>query len=746
MPHASRVLAVFVFVGVVGLPTLSAEPVSISAPTSHQVRRASSPIDLDGALTENTWNTALQIDLNFEVRPGENTEPPVRTVCLVTYDDRFVYFGFRAFDPDPSKIRARYSDRDRAWDDDWVGIVLDTFNDQRRAYEMFSTPLGVQIDAIRDDVGGEYDDSWNAIWESAGRITDQGYEVEMAIPFSQIRFQSTDGEQTWGFDAVRLYPRDQRHQFGAFARDRANNSYLSQALKLVGMEGASPGRNLEIAPTLTGSRTDTRTSLPNGTLQSGDPSSDLGLSLRWGVTPNVSLNGAYNPDFSNIEADVLQLDVNQQFALFFRETRPFFLEGADYFNTGLDLVHTRTVADPSSAAKLTGKTGRHTWGVFAAQDDVTQIVLPAADGSSSGSFSSSNLATVARYRYDFGKNSTVGAAVTDRRGSRYANSVVSADAVIRISEQDSIRASIAISETEYNAEMISTLGAPPGSLGDEALNIDYNHGERGWWVFASYRDFGDGFRSDSGFRPRVGLRSFEASGAKVWWPDQDGFINRAAWGASIDHTERQNGALLDEGVSSWFNIQGPRDSFMSIFASASDRVFAGVPFDVWSVDLDYNVQATANMRLSLDATFGDWIDFAHVQPAERMTLRPSVRYLFGRHFSLNLAHIYSLLDVAGGRLFRIHAPEVRVIQQFNAKAFVRLILQYTDIQRDPTLYTSVVDANTQTLLSQFLFSYKISPQTALFAGYMDNQLGTDAYDLTRTDRTFFLKLGYAWVR
>jgi hypothetical protein len=746
MLHSSRVFATVALFGFVSFPVASAEPASIPSQTPHQVRRATSAIDLDGALTESTWSTALQIDLNYEVRPGENTEPPVRTQCLVTYDDRFVYVGFRAFDPDPTKIRARYSDRDQAWDDDWVGIVLDTFNDQRRAYELFSTPLGVQIDAIRDDVGDKYDDSWNAIWKSAGRITDEGYEVEMAIPFNQIRFQSTDGAQTWGFDAVRLYPRDQRHQLGAFARDKDNNSYLSQTLKLVGMEGASPGRNLEIAPTLTGSRTDTRTSLPDGALQSGDPSSDLGLSLRWGITPNVSLNGAYNPDFSNIEADELQLNVNTQFALFFRETRPFFLEGADYFNTGLNLVHTRTVADPSSAAKLTGKTGRHTWGVFGAQDDVTQILLPAAEGSSSGSFSTSNLASVARYRYDFGANSTIGGALTDRRGSGYANTVFSADTVIRISEKDTIRASVAASETEYNTEMISTLGAPVGSLTDEAIKVDYDHGERGWWILANYSDFGDGFRSDSGFRPRVGLRSLNASGAKVWWPDQGSFVNRAAWGASIDHTEQQNGALLDEGVSSWFNIQGPRASFMSIFASASDRVFASVPFDVWSVDLDYNVQATANMRLGVNATFGDWIDFNHVQPAERMTIRPSVRYMFGRHLSLDLAHIYSLLDVAGGRLFRIHAPEVRVVQQFNAKTFVRLVLQYTDIQRDPTLYTSVVDANTQTLLSQFLFSYKISPQTALYAGYTDNQLGTDTYDLTRTDRTFFLKLGYAWVR
>ena len=180
----------------------------------YRVPRAASEITIDGVLDESAWAQALKFDLNYEVRPGENIPPPVRTECLLTYGERHVYFAFRAHDPNPSKIRARFSDRDRAWNDDWVGVVLDTFNDQRRAYELFSNPLGVQIDAINDEVGGRYDDSWNAIWESAGRITEAGYDVEMAIPFNQIRFQSTAGEQVWGFDAIRSYPRNDRHHIG----------------------------------------------------------------------------------------------------------------------------------------------------------------------------------------------------------------------------------------------------------------------------------------------------------------------------------------------------------------------------------------------------------------------------------------------------------------------------------------------------------------------------------------------------
>ena len=120
--------------------------------------------------------------------------------------------------------------------------------------------------------------------------------------------------------------------------------------------------------------------------------------------------------------------------------------------------------------------------------------------------------------------------------------------------------------------------------------------------------------------------------------------------------------------------------------------------------------------------------------------------IVGRHVKVTLGHTYTKLDVDGGRLFRIQAPELRTVHQFNARAFIRLVLQYTDIERDPTLYVDPVDAEQQTLLSQLLFSYKINPQTAAYAGYTDNRVGTDVYDLAQTDRTFFVKLGYAWLR
>jgi hypothetical protein len=147
--------------------------------------------------------------------------------------------GFRAFDHEPSKIRARLADRDTPFEDDFVGVILDTFNDERRAYEFFVNPLGVQMDLVFDEFSEEpEDESWDAIWASAGRLTPNGYEVEIAIPFEQLRFQRVDGPQTWGVDVVRVWPRNTRAVLVSQPRDRGRSCTLCQYSKLHGFAGA----------------------------------------------------------------------------------------------------------------------------------------------------------------------------------------------------------------------------------------------------------------------------------------------------------------------------------------------------------------------------------------------------------------------------------------------------------------------------------------------------------------------------
>ncbi|MCP4547105.1 MAG: carbohydrate binding family 9 domain-containing protein [bacterium] len=205
-----------------------------------------SEIRVDGVLDDELWQEALLLEPGYEVEPGENIPAPVGTEVLLAYGVTHLYVAFRAWDPDPSAISARLSDRDEIWDDDWVRIVLDTFNDERRTYNFACNPLGIQADLIDSPEGGGA--AWDAIWDCAGRIHASGYVVEMAIPFSSLSFQRREREQIWGVDAVRSYPRDVAHEIGLFPRDRSNNCYMCQSEKLIGFAGASPGRAIELDP------------------------------------------------------------------------------------------------------------------------------------------------------------------------------------------------------------------------------------------------------------------------------------------------------------------------------------------------------------------------------------------------------------------------------------------------------------------------------------------------------------------
>ena len=202
---------------------LSAAPVWATTAGVTDLPRINAAVNIDGNLDDEAWLHALQVDISYETNPGENTPAKVKTVAYLMEDGTNLYIAFDARDPDPEAIRAFLRDRDSAYNDDFVGVVIDSYNDERRAFEFFSNPLGAQMDLTNDDVNQREDDSWNAIWDSAGRITDAGYIVEMEIPLNQLRFEKLDGKQTWGIDVMRVYPRDSRTRIGSNPLDRDVN-------------------------------------------------------------------------------------------------------------------------------------------------------------------------------------------------------------------------------------------------------------------------------------------------------------------------------------------------------------------------------------------------------------------------------------------------------------------------------------------------------------------------------------------
>ena len=742
--------------GAAAAATLLASSATVDVP------RNEIAILVDGVLDESAWQTALRMPLDFEVRPAENEQAPVQTDVLLTHDNSHLYVAFVARDPEPERIRARFRDRDNVWNDDFVGIVLDTFNDERRAFELMVNPLGVQTDAVNDEVGGRYDTSWDAIWQSAAKITATGWQAELAIPFRQLRFEPTEAAQVWGFDAIRSYPRGDRHHIGLFPRDRGNNGYLQQARKIRGFSKVEPGRNLQLVPTATAGRIDQRQG--GARLESGDEEFDLGASGRWGITTNWTLSGTVNPDFSQVEADALRLDVNEQFTLFFPEARPFFLEGADTFSTQMNLVYTRTVADPSAALKLTGKQGAHTVGIFTARDEVTNVLLPGAEGSSLQRFDQETTSTVGRYRYDLGGNSTIGALWTDRRGGDYSNRVGSVDLRWRPTERDTVRAQAAFTSTDYSGGMVAAFDLRDDSTSGNGFQLGYSHSRRNWGVNFNARDLDEGFRADVGFVTRVDLRGFDSDVYYRWWGEPDDWYNRFETAAWVYRNERQSGFIDNEGWGIAVDGQFARETQTRMWWIDEVRGFAGQEFDLQTVGFRVSSNPNRSWRFRVAGDFGDAIDFAGVRLAERTSLRPSTSIFLGRGFVSTLRYNYLNLDVGGSRLLTARAPELRLVYYLNRRLYARLIAQYTEVDTNLAVSSSTTSPIREDLLTQLLVVYEVGPQTAIFVGYgdtwdnefvQDNGIGTapgppgmnmPTFDprLERSSRSFFFKLSYAW--
>ncbi len=759
MPCARRFAQAALLLTLLSSPLLAApaptpyEEIVVNGRTKvhYRIPRADAPIRVDGVLDEKVWARGLVLDLNNEIDPGKNVPAPVSTVAYLTYDDDNLYIAFQANDPQPEAIRAHLSDRDTPFRDDFVGIMVDTFNDERNGYEFFVNPLGVQMDLTLNEVSSEEGENaaWDAIWSSAGKIDRQGYVVEMAIPFSSLRFQRTEGEQTWGLTPFRSYPRSLRHQILGVNVDPNDNCLLCQVPKVTGFAGATPGRNIEFDPTVTGHRTDVRQGFPGGPLANGSPEADLGLTARWGITPNLTFSSAVNPDFSQVEADAAQLDVNTQFALFFPEKRPFFLEGSDYFQSYLNVVHTRTVADPSWGVKLTGKEGRNGIGVFVAEDEVSNLLLPGSQSSSSASLGLATTDAVLRYRRDLGDTSDAGILVTHREGEGYRNSVYGADGLWRPTSTDRVRVQVLESRTEYPVAFAGANGLPQGSFDGRAVRAGYAHDSRNWNWYGRYEDIDPGFRADLGFLPQVGYSMKLAGLERRWWGDTGDWYTRFVAGTDWNRSEDSNGVLLEDELEAWIGVGGPLQSFYFLDVGHRKRTWKGVPFEGNFVYASAELRPTGGLSLQVQGSASETIDLANTRPADRIELTPSVTWNVGPRLQLGLDHTFQRLDVEGGRLIVANLTQLKTIYQLNIRTFVRAILQYEDLTRNPSLYIDPVPAGEEHLFTQLLFSYKLNPQTVLFLGYSDNSSGTElaeqTIDLTRSDRTLFFKIGYALV-
>lgn len=725
---------------VIGLPGEEVNTENVKRP--HGVPSITSKIKVDGLLDEKAWQEALTLELDYEVEPGENILPPVKTRVFLAYNDRYLYVGFKCYDPHPQEIRARYTDRDNIDDEDYVGIVLDTFNDSRLAYVFMCNPYGIQADHIATPIGSTSE--WDGIWNSAARITGEGYDVEMAIPFSTLRFQGQKGGQEWGVDAVRSYPRKLSHLVGLFPRDRNNNCYLCQADKVFGFQGIRPGLNLELDPTLSALLSQEREGDGEGKFVQKDSSVELGLTARWSFTSNLTLSAAVNPDFSNVEADAAQLDINRQFALFYPEKRPFFLEGLNIFQSVLYAVHTRSIADPTWGIKLTGKQGKHTLGFFSVQDRITNLMFPGPEITEMTSRKMRNLSTVFRYRWDLGRSSNLGVFLTSREGKDYFNRVISIDGDLKFVKRHRILFQYFGSQTRYPEDIAVTFQQPKGKFSGTFLDTAYIYSTEKIYFYFFGQKTSPNFRTDMGFINQTGYLLRMVGGEYRWRRNPGHWFTTIKLGGSYEYTTNQNDKkYLRKALQPFINYYGPLQSSFYCAVNLGKRTYLGKEFNDNYVEFTAQLRPTGSFLLEVSGGTGDQVDFDHVRAGEYLRFNPAIQYNLGRHIYFQMDHLFERLNVDGGRLYTANLSNLKLVYQFSARVFLRTILQFADIKYNPELYTLPQDPRFKHLFSQVLFSYKINPQTVLFLGYSDDYYGIHV--IKQNNRTFFLKIGYALV-
>ncbi|MBA6392222.1 carbohydrate binding family 9 domain-containing protein [Colwellia sp. BRX10-3] len=719
-------------------------------------------LEVDGDLNDAIWQQALDIPLNIVNSPWNNKPSPVSTTAKVIENGDFLYIAFIAQDPNPELIQGFLGDRDTRWFDDLVGFKLDTYNNRRLNYEFFVNPHGVQHDAIFNEMTLSKDAAWDGIWQSAGKITQSGYQVEIAIPYHILNFNDNEDVKTWAIELIRLYPRDTSLRISHIELDRDDSCWLCQTPEIIGFKNAKASKNIMLTPTLVSSRSENREIFAPKTDWQSENDIDAGLDLRWGINANTLLNVTVNPDFSNIESDAGQLSVNKTFSLFYDEKRQFFVENSEYFSSDFDLVYTRNIADPEYGAKLTGTEGKHSYGAFMTNDTQTNIILPGNTGSRLISLKDDSESGAIKYRYDVNDDLSVGIISTLRQTDNYHNFVSGIDSRYRLNDSNSFQAQILMADTKDSAQY--TDSGQEENFNDHAFKLKYKHDSEYWKVTAEHQEIGAEFRADLGFMPRADYQKSNVLINRLIYGEPDSTWQKMKFAGQWQILHNENGELLERSVFTSFNIDGPMLSIFDVKFVAADKVGLrrheldfNLPIDN-SIDGNTerfqenqavfygSIQPTAQIFTELELIVGDKIDYENNRLGDYLTLYGNVSYNVNKHLEFQFSHTYSDLEADNANVFTENLTELRVSYQFNVNSYLKFNVVYTDIDFNLDNNANAYTAKDNNLSTQLIYAYKINPQTVFYLGYSDNSYQDDRIkSLAREQRTIYSKISYAWL-
>jgi hypothetical protein len=674
--------------------------------------RATIAPKLDGLLDDQVWSgQPIPAENWVSYNPLRGEAAQQHTRVWIAYDDEAIYFAFRCLDLEPNRIRTTISRRDNAWNDDWVAVSLDSSRAGQVAYHMFVNPSGIQMDALQTSSSEDSAADWT--WQSAGRVDSEGYVVEVRVPLESIRFKGGDDVRM----GVMFFRRNSRLGISWSWPEMPPGKWVFEAHVPLVFDRLEQPLLLEVIPSATLSTNQTRAG--GSTWSNASSKGDFGASVKYGITSTITLDATVNPDFSQVESDQFQVEVNQRFPVFFSEKRPFFMEGMGLFNiagtggdsTMLTAVHTRRIIDPSAGVKLTGTAGRQTFALIAAADQ-----SPEGDAQ--------RLFTIGRGIRNYGQGQYVGALVTDTEYRGSHNRVAAADFSMRAGDRFRYSGALMYSDS---ADLV---GARADGIGAQ---FGYGYNSRRYTFAGHVEHFDRGFQMDTAFMNRVGLTRTWQYAEVQFYPDEEqyGWIKRIApfvWGVQAkDRIENGTEPFILPGIRLNFTRQG----YLRLDVGRGRESFGGRRFDIGRNHIDGGAQILRwlNVSGSLDQGAGVFYDpedpFAGTNTRRRISvgLQPNSR------LNHNLQYTFVKFDrVTGEQEFDLHIINLRNTYQFNPQFLVRGIAQY--------------DSSRRRVLGDFLASYELVPGTVVHAGYGTLLESPDRRPYEATARAFFFKASY----